>query len=142
MLCIDYKSGKPERFAGIGLQADRFFHLIKICQVEYSVMVNFKFEMIQRMSTHEHAGYFFFMIQQFGQRPLFTVRYLGGLHFVICGGSAKKRITLLYVLRLNHIAEPNYFFQTAHCISWCNMKILCTVQLRKTVKCTGISETL
>src|SRR5450432_2639200 len=65
VLRIYNQACKPDRFSWIGLHIHSFFYFIEFCQVEDSIMFDFKFEMIQRMSAHKHTRDLFFMIEQF-----------------------------------------------------------------------------
>ena len=69
------------------------------------------------MTTHKHARNFFFMIQQFSQRPWFAIRNLRRLHFSHAPEIAKQGIAVLNILCLHHISETDDFFKPGDCIS-------------------------
>jgi hypothetical protein len=103
-------------------------------------MAEFKFEMIERVAADEHAGYFFFIIEFFSERPFFAGCNFGrrDIHH---HRVAEKGIGVLCFIGLEAIPKLNDFFQCGLLFTRRGKKVLCAVQIFEGIESAGVNQT-
>ncbi len=139
VLGIDDEAGQAEGFSGIALQGDGFFYFVEFAQLGDAIMGDLEFEMIQRVTAHEHPGHFFFVVQQFGQRPGFTVGDLWAWRYPAWPGR-QTGYCCLGRIGLIDISEFDDLLQTGGGIAGRRYENIVRGAIRETIEGAGISK--